>query len=185
MEGDLREGVRYLKLESPKDKWVLWTGGAINHHDPSVSEHLLRYVGAGLKGDESLLLGVDLRDDMEALHSFLSHEAVGEQEHGLIAYLNQELNLGLAPGGFRFQVKVEETICRLVLQLVAEEPMDFGSLGASLKAGDAIDTGYVYVYEKATVKSVIQKAGLSLVGEWIDRSQDYGLFLLRRATGQP
>ena len=127
--GDLREGVRYLKLEAPKSKWVLWTGGAINHHDPSVSEHLLRYVGAGLQAGESLLLGVDLRGDLAVLQDVYSGTGVQEQTHGLIPYLNQELGLSLRAESFQYRVEMETAPARLSLQLVTSESQTFGPVG--------------------------------------------------------
>jgi L-histidine N-alpha-methyltransferase len=151
---------------------VLFLGSNIGNFDPpGVAAFLLGVRAAVTRGD-ALLLGVDLvKPVRELLLAYDDPLGVTRAfNKNLLVRANRELGADFDVDGFRHRAVWNARHARIEMHLVSARPQKVrvpaARLSLTFKAGETIWTESSYKYRRASVQTLLARAGFAVLDQW-------------------
>jgi L-histidine N-alpha-methyltransferase len=172
----------------PRPLVVAFLGSTLGNFGRGEAARLLERAARPLRGDDRLLLGVDLKKDPALLDAAYNDGAGVTAEFNLnvLRVLNRELGADFDVGAFRHHAFYDAGNGRVEMHLVATMPMRvrIPEVGAyELDVGDSILTEISRKYDRAEVDSTLEGAGLA-VEHWFETPPGYAVVVGRPAAGR-
>ncbi len=174
-------------VDARERRMVLFIGSSIGNFEPHEARQLLRRVRAGLRADDSFLLGVDLVKDKATLLAAYDDAAgvTAAFNRNLLARLNREFDAGFDTESFAHRAVWNAVESRIEMHLAsrAEQNVRIAALDltAHFAAGESIHTENSYKYRPGQAESLLTEAGFHAEQTWTDPQGWFGV-CLGRAT---
>jgi L-histidine Nalpha-methyltransferase len=153
---------------------VLYIGSSIGNFEPHQAAQLLRRVRAGLKTDDSFLVGMDLKKDEATLLAAYDDAAgvTAAFNRNLLVRLNRELDAEFDPEAFAHRARWNATRSRIEMHLVSRAAqrvrIDALDLAVDFAAGESIHTENSYKYLPGQAEAMLTDAGFREPATWTD-----------------
>ena len=154
------------------------------HHDKAV--RMIRGVRALMRHGDVFLMGADLRPgpgktsrDLEAAYNDAQGVTV-EFNLNLLRVLNDRFGTDFDPARFRHRAIYNEAEGRIEMYLEARSAHSVALPGGppvSFEEGEMLHTEISCKYDRATVRCLLERAGLDLTRWWTDERERYALAL--------
>lgn len=174
--GDYEYGLDQLSVLGASPKLILWLGSNIGNLERREAAGLLRRIRAGMKADDRILIGIDLRKDRAILERAYndSRGVTARFNLNLLARINRELGGQFDLTAFRHQAIYDETLGRIEMHLMSVRPQTVAiqrlGLSVSFEAGERIHTENSYKYSPEEIEALAKAAGLKILGQWFDQA---------------
>ncbi len=162
---------------------AFFPGSTIGNQTPSEAAQFLTNV-RHLVGDEgSFLVGVDLKKDFEifnqAYNDLEGHTA--DFNLNLLHRMKNELDADIKISDFSHKAFYNEELGRVEMHLVSDtkQAIKIDSLDFSFEKGESIHTECSYKYSKKEFSELAEKSGFSLLKDWSDQKDFFGIYLMR------
>lgn len=160
-------------------------GSSIGNFEPAEAEAFLGRVATTLGTGARLIVGVDLKKDVNVLEAAYDDASGVTAEFNLnvIRHLAETLNIGLDPGRFshRAQYNAEIGAIQMFLDVRESHQIEIDGEKIEFRAGEAIHTENSFKYEIAEFLALAEGAGFAAVGSWSDPRQWFAVCLLEVA----
>ncbi len=165
---------------------VFFPGSTIGNLEPVEARQFLARM-AGVVGESgAILLGVDLKKDLDVLHAAYDDAAgvTAAFNRNLLTRINRELGADFDVSSFEHRVRYEASPSRMVLELVSTREQTVAVAGTEVRfaAGEPIRTEYSHKPSRSDVDALAADAGLTVERCWMDDRSWFGVFLLERAA---
>jgi dimethylhistidine N-methyltransferase len=153
---------------------VLYIGSSIGNFEPQQAAKLLHRVRAGLRKDDSFLLGVDLaKEDSILLAAYDDAAGVTAAfNRNLLVRLNRELDADFELEGFAHCALWNEEESRIEMHLKSRgaQRVRVGALDLTVEfaAGESIHTENSYKYRPGQAEALLTAAGFCAEATWTD-----------------
>lgn len=174
-----------LPASLPHPALLAFLGGTLGNFEPYAATALLREIGRFMKPDDRFLLGVGLRTEPAAIEAAYNDArgVTAEFNLNMLDVVNAELGADFDRGAFRHRAFYDPRLHRIEMHLVAERPQTVTIPGAgrwAIAAGESIRTEISCKYDRDTVASLLEPAGLA-IEEWRpDDENRYAIARIRR-----
>lgn len=183
---------RHVELPAalPRPLLLTFLGSTLGNFTPDQAEALLRRVASALQPGDRFLLGVDLRKDPRVLEAAYddARRITAQFNLNLLRVLNSRFEANFDIDAFRHRALYDTRLHRIEMHLVALTPQEVTIPGAgefSLRAGESVLTEISCKYDRATIESMFDAAGLTLE-EWVEGGErPFGLTLAAPRASQP
>jgi dimethylhistidine N-methyltransferase len=182
---EYHDGLQHLRSTAGQRKLILWLGSNVGNFSRSDAGRFLRSVRDTMKGEDRLLLGIDLRKDRMILErAYDDGKGVTARFNlNLLARVNRELGGHFDLGSFRHRAVFNEPVGRIEIYLdsLRSQTVAIEGLGLTVAfaAGESIHTEYSYKYSFAEIDALAARAGLVLEERWLDQGGRFALNLLK------
>ncbi|HSJ31959.1 MAG TPA: L-histidine N(alpha)-methyltransferase, partial [Longimicrobiales bacterium] len=168
------------ELGRARPRLVLCLGNALGRYTRLGAVRMLRAVRATMAPGESLLLGVDLRNDVQALEMAFNDTTgvIGEYHKRVLAAASRELNATFDVERFDFRVVYDVEGRRLEMCLVARDAhdVDVPGLGTlALRRGELIRTAASATFSRGSIAGMLTGVGFDLRGWVPDAADSYAI----------
>jgi uncharacterized SAM-dependent methyltransferase len=178
------EGLRALP-PSPAARLFMFLGSSLGNMEWQEIENLLSALfDNGARGDY-LLLGADLDKD-PAIIDRAYNDAAGygpRSTLNMLDHLNRRYGGNFVTDNFRYRSHYDSRIKRneVRIESLVDQTVTFTALGiaVSFRASELIDAEVMWKFDPEELGRVLERAGFSMVRQWIEPIYRYGLFLLR------
>lgn len=173
--GDYVSGLRWLSTQDERERLVLFLGSNIGNFDKPRARAFLRRIWTGLRTDDHLLIGFDLKKDIEILlAAYNDREGVTSAFNlNLLARINQELGGNFEIDKWRhygtynvFTGAMESYLVSLERQSVHIETL---RTTFDFLAWEPIHTEYSYKYLMEDVDSLAEVCGFDIQARYTDQ----------------
>jgi dimethylhistidine N-methyltransferase len=179
---------RPFPLPEPKKRpvrnLVYFPGSTIGNFPPEDAVDLLRVMHQEAGPGGALLIGFDLKKDIDTLErAYNDSEGVtAEFNLNLLRRLNREFGFDFDLSGFSHRALYNETRGRIEMHLVSNVAQRVCVDGQKFdfKAGDAIVTEYSYKYDPDQFGAMLAQVGFELVQGWTDPEQRFFIHFCTR-----
>jgi len=171
---------------SRQSRLFLFLGSSLgNMERPEIDRLLSRLFDCGAQGDY-LLVGADLDKDASIIDRAYN-DSVGygpRSTLNILDHLNRRYGGNFVQANFRYQSRYDSLTRRneVRIESLRNHTVTLSSLSfiVSLGAAELIDAEVMWKFDPQELVSILDRAGFSLVRQWIDLVYRYGLFLFRR-----
>jgi L-histidine N-alpha-methyltransferase len=178
------EGLRALP-PSPAARLFMFLGSSLGNMEWQEIENLLSALfDNGARGDY-LLLGADLDKD-PAVIDRAYNDAAGygpRSTLNVLEHLNRRYGGNFVTDNFRYRSHYDSRMKRneVRIESLVDQTVTFTALGiaVSFRASELIDAEVMWKFDPEELGRVLERAGFSMVRQWIEPTYRYGLFLLR------
>lgn len=166
---------------------VLFLGGTIGNLDPQQRRRFLTELRAGLRPDDSLLLGTDLVKPLSRLLPAYDDDAgvTAAFNRNVLTVINRELDADFDPERFTHEARWNVDKEWIEMHLVADRAhrVHIGSLDMTVEFadGESIHTEISAKFREPTLRAELAAAGFDLEAFWTDPAGEFGLSLCRPA----
>jgi dimethylhistidine N-methyltransferase len=164
-------------VEDGRPRAAFFPGSSIGNFDPPDAVRFLTRVAALVGAGGRLLVGVDLRKDVEVLHAAYNDAqgVTADFNRNLLARINRELGADFDLEAFRHEAFFNEEASRVEMHLVTDGPQAVRVAGQAFAfaPGESIHTECSYKYSIAGFQALARRAGFAPERVWTD---DDGLF---------
>ena len=164
----------------------LFLGSSLgNMERPEIERLLSRLFDCGAPGDY-LLVGADLDKDAAVIDRAYNDSAgYGPQSTlNILDHLNRRYGGNFIQDNFRYRSRYDSLTRRneVRLESLRNQTVTLSSLDftVAFEAAELIDAEVMWKFDPQELVETLDRAGFSLVRQWIDLVYRYGLFLLRR-----
>jgi dimethylhistidine N-methyltransferase len=163
---------------------VLFLGSNIGNFDPSDALALLRQLRAGLRADDRVLIGADLKKDRRILECAYDDSlgVTAAFNLNLLERINRELDADFALRNFRHVAIYNDVDGRIEMYLESRVDQEVKiralDLVVSFAAGERIHTENSYKYDLNNLLRLASTAGFRSVQTWFDEAQRFSSNLL-------
>lgn len=170
-------GVRWLRQQGDRHNLVLFLGSNIGNFDRAGSRAFLRRLWSSLNPDDHVLVGFDLKKDIETLlAAYNDSEGVTARFNlNLLRRINRELDANFDVDSFRHYATYDVFSGAMESYLVslAHQSVRIGGLGASFEfaAWEPIHTEYSYKYLESDIDRMCSDSGFVDEGRFFDRER--------------
>jgi L-histidine Nalpha-methyltransferase len=171
---------------SAQSRLFLFLGSSLgNMERPEIDRLLSRLFDSGAHGDY-LLVGADLNKDPAVIDKAYNDSAgYGPRSTlNILDHLNRRYGGNFAQHNFRYRSRYDSLTRRneVRIESLRNQTVTLSSLNfsVSLRAAELIDAEVMWKFDPQELVLILDRAGFSLVRQWIDLVYRYGLFLLRR-----
>ena len=185
-EAEYEAGLARVTSEpTPGPTLVLFLGSNIGNFDPQGTVRFLRGVHAALEPGDALLLGTDLvKEPADLLLAYNDPLGVTAAfNRNLLTRLNREYRASFDERRFAHQAIWNPVESRIEMHLVSLERQRVSISGLDLELtfaqGEGIWTESSYKFEPADVAVRCERAGFTVVHQWIDEVSRFGITLVR------
>ena len=168
------DGVRWLGEQSGRCNLVLFLGSNIGNFDKASGRAFLRKLWSALRDGDHVLVGFDLKKDIEVLlAAYNDREGVTAQFNlNLLARINRELGANFAVDDFRHFATYDVFSGAMESYLVSkvEQEVSIDALGTRFRfqPWEPIHTEYSYKYLQSDIDKMGAFAGFASAGQWHD-----------------
>jgi len=163
---------------------VAFLGSNIGNFDPPGADAFLRHIRTALAIGDCLLIGTDLVKP-EAELQLAYDDPLGVTaafNRNLLVRINRELGADFDIASFRHRAVWNEAESRVEMHLVAtrrhQVRIPDASLEMTLDEGETIWTESSYKYRPQAVVRILERAGFTLVEQWIHAEAGFALTLV-------
>lgn len=183
--GDLRSNLSRL----PRPGRQLWAflGSTIGNFEPGARIDLLGHFSKAMEPGDHLLLGTDLRKDVDRLIAAYD-DAQGVTARfnlNVLTVLNRSLGANFDPRAFEHRAvwNPDGSWIEMRLRSAVAQRVDFPSLdlGIDLEAGEELLTEISSKFDRDVLAGELRAAGLTAVSSWTDPDGDFLLTLIAPA----
>ena len=184
--GDFSEELDLPPLQHPA--LFAFLGSTIGNFREAAAVQILERVVTRMRGTDAFILGVDLRKDPDKIEAAYNDSAGVTSEFNLnvLRVLNRELlsDFDLASFSHRAFYDRERHRIEMHLDSATDQTANIPGIGdIGLRKGESIRTELSYKYDRATVASLFEKAGLCLE-RWLTGDDEvFGLAIGSRRWG--
>jgi L-histidine N-alpha-methyltransferase len=171
---------------SSQSRLFLFLGSSLgNMERPDIDRLLSRLFDCSAHGDY-LLVGADLDKDAAVIDRAYNDSAgYGPQSTlNILDHLNHRYGGNFIPDNFRYRSRYDSLTRRneVRIESLRNQAVTLRSLNftVSLGEGELIDAEVMWKFDPQELVQILDRAGFSLVRQWIDLVYRYGLFLFRR-----
>jgi dimethylhistidine N-methyltransferase len=161
---------------------VFFPGSTIGNFEPGGARRFLGRMAALAGPGGAVLLGVDLKKDVEVLQRAYDDPTgvTAAFDKNLLARINRELDGDFDLTAFAHRARYEARPSRMVMELVSDrdQVVRVGGERFELRAGEAIRTEYSHKPSPDDVVELAAAAGLRVARRWTDERGWFGIFLL-------
>lgn len=169
------EGVRWLSTHrSDRARLILFLGSNIGNFDRAHARAFLHRLWGALQDGDHVLLGFDLKKDIDALlRAYNDQEGVTAQFNlNLLARINRELGGHFDLGKFRHYGTYDVFSGAMVSYLVSRElqtvAVDALATDFVFDAWEPVHTEYSYKYLRSDILGLAHDTGFSIEAEFVD-----------------
>jgi L-histidine Nalpha-methyltransferase len=173
-------------LPSPQSRLFLFLGSSLgNMERPEIDRLLSRLFECGMQGDY-LLVGADLDKDAAIVDRAYNDSAgFGPRSTlNMLDHLNRRYGGNFVQDNFCYRSRYDSLTRRneVRIESLRNHAVTLSSLNftVSFGAAELIDAEVMWKFDPRELVETLDRAGFSLVRQWIDLVYRYGLFLLRR-----
>jgi len=187
--GEYHHGLRRIREDSDTAKLILWLGSNIGNLHRLEAAAFLRQVRVGMRPEDRMLVGVDLRKDRAVLERAYddSRGVTARFNLNLLARINRELGGRFEPEHFRHSAVYAEEIGRIEMYLVSTRQQKVRVEALSLEVHFAneerVHSENSYKYCLAEIDALVSAAGFRLAARWLDRAGRFSVNLLAPGGG--
>ena len=171
---------------------LLWIGSSIGNFEPEAATRMLAGMGAGMRGGDGLLLGVDLAPtecgkSVEMLVAAYDDAAgvTAEFNRNVLRRVNGELGGDFVAEAFQHVAVWNALASRMEMHLesVRAQRVQVDALGLEVEfgAGERLHTENSYKYTVEGAETLIAAAGFPAAATWVDENGWFALLLGRKA----
>jgi len=169
-----------LPRRMPRPALFAFLGGTIGNFYPPPAIRLLSRVRAAMAPGDRFLMGVDLRKDIARIEAAYndSQGITAEFNRNMLLVLNHELGADFDPRAFEHRAFYHTVAHRIELHLVSsrDQVVEIPGLGpVAFAAGESIRTEISTKYDRASVSTLFDAAGLRIEAWPIDPATPFGL----------
>jgi L-histidine Nalpha-methyltransferase len=179
------ERLHFGPVSAGERRLVLYIGSSIGNFEPDEALRLLRRVRAGLKGGDSILLGVDLAKRENALLDAYDDAAgvTAAFNRNILVRLNRELDADFDVEAFAHCALWNRARSRIEMHLVSRiaQQVTIGALDITLDfaRGETIHTENSYKYRPGQAEALLEEAGFAPAATWTDARSWFAVCLGR------
>lgn len=169
----------------PGGRLVAFLGGTIGNLTPEQRRDFLGRLGAGLRGGDHVLIGVDLVKDPDVFQAAYDDPAgvTAEFNKNLLLVLNRELGAGFDPALFEHRACYDAERARVEMWLDSkveqEVPVEALDLAVRFGEGEGVRTEISAKFTRRSAGEMLAEADLELVELYTDPDDLFGLALGR------
>ncbi|KAA3636173.1 MAG: L-histidine N(alpha)-methyltransferase [Calditrichaeota bacterium] len=171
---DYFSGVKWLNKRSDRKNMVLFLGSNIGNFSHPEARMFLRNLWISLNNKDTVLIGFDLKKDIELLLSAYndSEGVTAEFSLNLLRRMNRELGADFEPSKFRHFATYEVSSGAMESYLVSLERQEVFIKGVGrsflLKAWEPIHVEYSYKYLISEIETLAEETGYKVVEHMFD-----------------
>ncbi len=167
---------------APTHVAVYFPGSTIGNFTPQRAGDLLRRIALLCGGGGGLLIGVDLKKDVETIEAAYNDRdgVTAEFNLNLLRRMNRELGANFDLEQFSHRATYNVEMGRVETRLVSQraQVVTVGGKKIDFSRGETITTEYSHKYTVAEFAEIAAGAGLSLKREWTDRERYFAVLHL-------
>ena len=162
---------------------ILWLGSSIGNLDRVDAAAFLHDVGATMRPDDRMLVGIDLRKDRAVLEpAYDDAQGVTARFNlNVLARINRELDGAFDLSAFRHRAIYNDEAGRIEMYLVSarDQIVTVGQMGLSVRfaEGEALLTEHSYKYSAAEIETLAADAALRIEAQWRDGRERFSVNL--------
>lgn len=157
-------------------------GSSIGNFDRVEARRFLEQVHTTLGGGARLIIGVDLKKDIEVLEAAYNDNrgVTARFNLNLLTHLGELLDADLDPSRFEHRAIYDPAIgaIRMYLDVVESHEVIIGNERIEFEAGEAVHTENSFKYAPEEFIELASAAGLSERGRWTDAKEWFAVFVL-------
>lgn len=165
------------------NKAAFFPGSTIGNFLPDQAVAVLKEIGNMVGEGGGLLIGVDLRKDVEILNAAYNDKKgyTSQFNKNLLSRVNRELNADFELSQFQHQAFFNEVESRIEMHLVStrQQQVTIDDKVFSFVKGQSILTEYSHKYTEESFLQLAEQAGFKSVKTWVDKD---GLFSVHYLT---
>jgi dimethylhistidine N-methyltransferase len=154
------------------EKLVYFPGSTIGNFHPADAKQLLSRMARRAGRDGLILIGVDVKKDIEILtRAYNDAEGItAEFNMNILRRINRELGTGFDTNAFEHHAYYNEAAGRMEMHLVSliRQTVDVDGVDIDFEEGESIWTESSYKYSVEEFAEMASGAGLELVSVWTD-----------------
>lgn len=163
---------------------IFFPGSTIGNLEPADATVFLRRLAAGCRGDDLLLIGVDLTKSREVLEPAYNDASgvTAAFNLNLLVRANRELGADFCVDAFAHEAVFNAAEGRIEMHLVSRrtQTVTIDDERHALGRGERITTEYSYKYAPDAFVRLARTAGWDLAERWSDRLGWFGVFAFER-----
>ncbi len=167
-------------------KLIIFLGSSIGNFDIAHAEQFMCSVAANMKPDDKLLVGFDLVKDIDILNAAYNDKqgVTAEFNLNLLNRINKELNGDFNLQNFEHKAYFNSFESRIEMHLVSKQEQTVKVSGNEFhfKEGETIHTENSYKFTPQMIQTIADAAGLSILKNWNDKNNWFGLYLFSLKT---
>ncbi len=181
---EYRAGLRALDGHSGGARLVLWLGSNLGNFDRSEAARFLQRLRAGMRPEDRLLVGIDLRKERSMLERAYddSRGATARFNLNLLERINRELDGDFDLEHFRHRAVYKDEAGHVELSLVSTRAQTVAVAAIDLEIhfceGESIETERSYKYSPDEIHALARTGGFALEQQWLDAQSRFSLNLL-------
>jgi dimethylhistidine N-methyltransferase len=185
--GDYFDVLASPALRFERRTLAMFMGSNIGNYEPEDALRLLRLLGAGLRRGDGLLLGADLKKDVEALYRAYDDLAgvTSAFNKNLLSRINRELDADFDLNNFKHIVRYDEARGSVDSFLEAQSAVTVAlkkpDVEVHFDAGERVHTESSYKFSDEDIARLARDAGFTVGKTWHDRRKRYSVRLLVKA----
>lgn len=173
---DFTKDVELPQLDAPASRNVVYfPGSTVGNFQPDTARELLSSIAVLVGRDGALLLGVDLRKDVDIIEAaYNDAEGVTAAFNlNVLTRINRELDADFDLTRFehRAQYNHERHCIEIHLLSVCDQTVRVGNYRFPLAAGERILTERSHKYDLAAFEALARSAGFEVAGVWMDEGR--------------
>ena len=161
---------------------AFFPGSSIGNFSPDESAGFLRRVRELVGPSGAMVLGVDLKKEVDVLHAAYNDAAgvTAEFNRNVLTHLNRVVGTNFDPEAYRHVAFYDSARGRIEMHLEAEraQTLTLGEWSVEIEAGERIHTENSHKYDHEQVIRDAQQAGFGEHVMWTDPNRWFGVYLL-------
>jgi len=164
---------------------VYFPGSTIGNFESDQAVELLRVMHTEAGSDGALLIGIDLRKDIQLIENAYNDSAgiTAKFNLNMLQHLNSRYGADFDLQAFAHSAVYDEATGRIEMRLVSQKAQKFslGNRSFSLSEGEEILTEYCHKFSVSGFKKLAATAGFHHKKSWFDSRQWFSILLFDRA----
>lgn len=167
---DFRNMDKIVPADSGKNSFLI-LGRTLGNYDPSEQQAWINSICRAMKPGESLVVGVELKRDLEQLKSVYD---TAEDEKFAKLVLQR---CGVSPDQVDYEIETDIVNNRLNMKLTfnQETPVNYKEFNKTFTKGESIRIAVSHKYKTNELDQMLNKAGLSVTNKFENKNHDYQL----------
>jgi len=179
------EGLRAVP-PGPRARLFLFLGSSLGNMQRQEIDDLLSQLFAHGRRGDYLLLGADLDKDPAVIDRAYNDSAGygARSTLNMLHHLNRRYDADFVADNFRYRSHYDAGMKRneVRIESLVDQTVTFATLGltVALREAELIDAEVMWKFDPQELGLILDRAGFSMMRQWIEPTYRYGLFLLCR-----
>ncbi len=172
--GDYFDGIRTLVKQTKRKNFVLFLGSSIGNFNHAEAEKFLRQLWYVLNPGDYVLIGFDLKKDLNILHSAYNDTkgVTSEFNLNLLSRLNETLDADFDRSSFMHQGVYNVQLGAMESYIIStkKQAVKIGDLDKefTFKPWEGIHTEYSYKYTQSEIEMLAKDTGYTVINHLFD-----------------